>query len=83
MKIKFVPRSKVKPAKKRTSKFKPLLDALGELKAGVDAIEVKYSNEKELLSMRSSVYAYQKSSGIKIKTGKDQAAGNAFFYRDK
>ena len=82
MKIKLVPRSKVHQTKKRTSKFQPLINALGELNDG-DAIEVKYSNEKELLSMRNTVYLYQKRNGLKIVTKKDESSGKFYIWRDK
>ena len=83
MKIKIVPRSDVRVTKKSSSKFKPLIDALSNLEPGGDALEVNFSDEKELNSMRNVVYTYMRDSGIKIKSGKDSATGKVYFYREK
>ncbi|TVQ11946.1 MAG: hypothetical protein EA364_09475 [Balneolaceae bacterium] len=82
MKIKFVPRSDVKITKKSSSKFRPLLDALNKLKPGGEALEVTYSNDKELNSMRNVVYTFNRESGSKIRSGKDTVNSKIFFYKD-
>lgn len=83
MKIKFVPRNEVKISKRSSSKFRPLLDALGKLIEGGDALEVSYSNEKELSSMRNVVYAYNRENGRNVRSGKDVTNSKIFFYIDK
>lgn len=82
MKIKFVPRSDVKITKKSSSKFRPLLDALSKLKPGGEALEVTYSNDKELNSMRNVVYTFNRETGSKIRSGKDTVNSKIFFYKD-
>ncbi len=83
MKIREVPRAEVRVTKKSTSKFKPLLEALDRLKPGGNAIEVSYTNQKELNSMRNVVYTMNRETGIKIKSGKDSVNGKIYFYREK
>lgn len=82
MKIKFVPRSDIRITKKSSSKFRPLIDALNELRPGQDALEVSYSNDKELNSMRNVVYTHNRETGNKIKSGKDTVNNKVFFYKD-
>ncbi len=83
LKIKLVDRSEIRVTKRSSSKFKPLLEALDKLEAGGRAIEVSYSNDKELNSMRNVVYTYSRENGIKIKSGKDSASNRIFFYKEK
>jgi hypothetical protein len=83
MKLKFVSRSEVKITKKSSSKFRPLIDALGKLTAGGEALEVTYSNDKELNSMRNVVYTYNRETNSKIKSGKDVVSGKIYFFKDK
>lgn len=83
MKLKFVPRTDVRITKKSSSKFRPLIDALNKLEPGGDALEVTFSNDKELNSMRNVVYTYNRESGAKIKSGKDTVNGKVFFYKEK
>ncbi|SMO71624.1 hypothetical protein [Fodinibius sediminis] len=83
MDIKFVDREKIKSAKKRSSKFKPLLEALDQLEVGGDAIEVSYEDDKNVNSMRTAVYQYNKDKGVKIKSGKDADKKKVYFYREK
>ena len=83
MDLKFVNRSEIKTSKKRSSKFKPLLDALDQLEPGGEAIEVTYENEKNVNSMRTAVYQYNQENGVKIKSGKDSENGKIYFYREK
>jgi hypothetical protein len=83
MKLKFVPRSEVKITKKSSSKFRPLMDALAKLTPGGEALEVTYTTDKELNSMRNVVYTYNRETGSKIKSGKDTMNTKIFFYKDK
>jgi hypothetical protein len=83
MDIKFVSRSDVKTSKKRSSKFKELLDALDKLEPGGDALEVAYKDEKSVNSMRTAVYQYNKENGVKIRSGKDSLNNKIYFYREK
>jgi hypothetical protein len=83
MKLKFVPRSDVRITKKSSSKFRPLIESLNKLEPGGDALEVTFSNDKELNSMRNVVYTYNRESGAKIKSGKDTVNGKVFFYKEK
>ena len=83
MKIREVPRSEVKITKKSTSKFKPLLEALDRLKPGGNALEVSYTGDKELNSMRNVVYTLNRETGVKIKSGKDSMNGKIYFYKER
>ncbi len=83
MKIRTIKRSEMKTTKKSSSKFKPLIDALGQLVPGGDAIEVSYTSDKELNSMRNVVYTFNRENDGKIRSGKDTMNGKIFFYRDK
>lgn len=83
MDIKFVDREEISKAKKRSSKFKPLLEALDQLEVGGDAIEVPYDDEKNVNSMRTAVYQYNKDQGVKIKSGKDADRKKIYFYREE
>ncbi|MGM0587249.1 MAG: hypothetical protein ACQETE_02430 [Bacteroidota bacterium] len=83
MDIKFVSRSDVKTSKKRSSKFKELLEALDKLEPGGDALEVGYKDEKSVNSMRTAVYQYNKENGVKIRSGKDSLNNKIYFYREK
>jgi hypothetical protein len=83
MDIKFVDRKKINKAKKRSSKYKPLLEALDKLEVGGDAIEVPYEDDKNVNSMRTAVYQYNKDKGVKIKSGKDEDRKKIYFYREK
>ncbi len=81
--IQFVDRDKVRTSRVRTSKFSELLDALDKLEPGGKAIEVNYSNDKEVNSMRTAVYQYNKDNGVKIKSAKDSQNSKIYFYREK
>lgn len=82
MEIKFVKRSVVNTAKKRTSKFKPLLEALDKLKSGGPAIEVAYTDERNVNSMRTAVYHYSKQKNMVIRSRKDSANKKIYFFID-
>jgi hypothetical protein len=76
----MVPRTDISSSRKKSSKYAPLVDALGKLKSGGDAIQVKYSNEKELSSARNVVYAFNRENGKKVKSRKDSQNKTVFFY---
>lgn len=80
MKIKVVPRNEISSSRKKSSKYSPLLDALSKLKPGGDAIQVKYSTDKELSSARNVVYAYNREHNKKVKSKKDSQNKIVFFY---
>lgn len=83
MDIKFVEREKIQTSKKRSSKFKPLLEALDQLEVGGEALEVDYEDDKNVNSMRTAVYQYNQEKGVKIKSGKDSKNKKIYFYREK
>ena len=83
MDIKFVEREKIQTSKKRSSKFKPLLEALDQLEVGGEALEVSYKDDKNVNSMRTAVYQYNQDKGVKIKSGKDSKNKKIYFYREK
>ncbi len=83
MDIKFVKRSVVKSSKKRSSKFRPLLEGIEKLKPGGQAIEVSYSNDKAMNSMRTAVYQFCRQNNIAIKSRRDTVNKKMYFYRDK
>lgn len=83
MDIKFVKRSQIKASKRRSSKFKPLMDALDKLEPGGQAVEVSYNNDKTVNSMRTAVYQYNQENSVKIKSGKDASNKKIYFYREK
>lgn len=83
MKINFVSREKVKASRKSASKYRPLVDALAQLKPGGQAIEVNFNNIKELNSMRNVVYTFNRENDMKIKSGKDAFNKRIFFFREK
>lgn len=80
MKFKFVDRAQVKVSKKSASKFRPLTDALDKLESGGQALEVSYTTDKELNSMRNVIYMYNRETGKKVKSGKDSSNKRVFFY---
>ena len=80
MKIKMVSRDEISSSRKKSSKYAPLLEALGKLKSGGDAIQVKYANDKELSSARNVVYAFNRETGKKVKSRKDSVNKTVFFY---
>lgn len=80
MNIRFVPRTDISIKKKSTSKYKPLLEAVKDLEPGGEALEVSYKDDKELNSMRNVVYAYNRESGKKVRSGKDSQNNRVFFY---
>ncbi len=83
MEIKFVKRSTIKASKKRSSKFRPLLEAIEKLKPNGQAIEVTYDDEKGVNSMRTAVYQFCRQKDFTVKSRRDSALKKIFFYRDK
>jgi len=80
MKIKLVPREKVKVSRKSVSKYKSLKDALLKLEPGGNALQVKYESEKDLVSYRNIVYSYNREGNKKIKSSADPLKSILFFY---
>jgi hypothetical protein len=83
MKVKIVPKSKIKVSRSSTSKYQPLIDAIQKLKPGGDALRVKYNDERELNSMRNIIYTINREEGKKIKSNKDPQDKTVFFYIEK
>jgi len=82
--IKIVKKSSIKSSRKRRSKFKPLLEAIDKLKpGGSQAVEVSYTSDKNVNSMRTAVYQYSKLKNIKIKSERNLEAKKIHFYRVK
>lgn len=82
MDIKFVKRSVVKTSKKRSSKFRTLLEGVEKLKPSGQAIEVSYSTEKGMNSMRTAVYQFCRQNNISIKSKRDTISKKIYFFRD-
>jgi hypothetical protein len=59
------------------------MDALDKLEPGGQAVEVSYSNDKSVNSMRTAVYQYNQENKVKIKSGKDASNKRIYFYREK
>lgn len=83
MDIKFVKRSVVKSSKKRSSKFRPLLEGIEKLKPGGQAIEVSYTNENNVNSMRTAVYQFCRKKDFSVRSRRDRDEKKIYFYRDK
>jgi hypothetical protein len=82
--IKIVKKSSIKSSRKRRSKFKPLLEAIDKLKpGGSQAVEVSYTSDKNVNSMRTAVYQYSKLKNIKIKSERNLETKKIHFYRVK
>jgi hypothetical protein len=80
MKIKMVPREEISSSRKRNSKYAPLVDALHKLEPGGKAVQMSYTNEKELSSARNVVYTFNRENGRKVKSRKDARNKTIFFY---
>lgn len=83
MKVKIVPKSKVKVSRSSSSKYQPLIDACRKLKPGGDALRVKYSDERELNSMRNIIYTINREEDKNIKSNKDPQNKTVYFYIEK
>ncbi|MDX1638199.1 MAG: hypothetical protein R3281_09530 [Balneolaceae bacterium] len=83
MKINFVSRQDITISKKSSSKYKPLLEAVQKLKPGGKALEVTFSDDTELNSMRNVVYSYNRETGEKIRSSKHPKKNLVYFYKEK
>ena len=82
MKVKIVPRSKVRVSRKSKSKYDKVKDAMGDLKAGGEALRVKFSDKKELNSIRNIAYAYNKEHNTRIRSSSNPNENTIFFYME-
>ena len=80
MKIKIVPREKVRVSRKSRSKYSKLKDALDKLKPGGEVLKVNYSNEKELNSVRNIAYTFNRETNSNVKSSSDSSESTVFFY---
>lgn len=83
MDINFVSRKDVNIAKKSSSKYKPLLDAIRKLEPGGKALEVSYDKKSELNSMRNAVYSYNRKHDDNIKSSKHPDKNIVFFFKEE
>lgn len=83
MKIKFVPRSKVKISRKSRSKYEKLREAISKLEPNGDAIRVEYSSKKELNSIRNVAYTYNRETDSKVKSTTNSTNDAVFFFIEK
>ncbi|NBC64500.1 MAG: hypothetical protein GVY07_02400 [Bacteroidetes bacterium] len=80
MKIRFVDRSDIKISRKSKSKYRPLKEAIADLEPGGDAVQVKFSDEKELISLRNVIYTYNRETGSNVRSSADMSKNIIFFY---
>lgn len=83
MKIKIVPRSKIKVSRKSRSKYEQLKDAISKLQPNGDAIRLEYSSQKELNSIRNVAYTYNRETNSKVKSTTNASEQAVFFYKEK
>lgn len=83
MKIRFVPRSKIKVSRKSKSKYDSLKAAIEKLKPGGDALRIEFSNQKELNSIRNIAYTYNRETGSSIKSTTNRNEQAVFFFIEK
>ncbi len=83
MKIKMVPRSKVKVSRKSRSKYDQLREAISKLTSDGDAVRVEYSSQKELNSIRNVAYTYNRETNSKVKSTTDASEQAVYFYVGK
>lgn len=83
MKINFVSRTDIDISKKSSSKYKPLLDAIQKLQPGGKAVQVSYTDETELNSMRNVVYNHNHKTGDNVKSSKHPDKNVVFFFKEK
>ena len=82
MKIKLVPRSDVKTSRKKKSKYQSLKDALEKLEPGGKAIQVKFSNRKELISYRNIIYSFNRENKSSVRSSADSNNDTLYLYID-
>ncbi len=83
MKIKVVPRTKVKVSRKSRSKYEQLREAISKLRPDGDAVRVDFSSQKELNSIRNVAYTYNRETNSNIKSTTDANEQAVFFYVGK
>ena len=83
MKIKFVPRSKIRLSRKSRSKYQKLREAISKLEPNGDAIRIDYSTKKELNSIRNIAYTYNRETGSKVKSTTNSTNDAVFFFVEK
>lgn len=83
MKVRLVPRSKVRVSRKSSSKYAKLKESISDLKPGGDALQIKYSDKKELNSIRNIAYTFNKENNTKVRSSSDSSENIIFFYLDK
>jgi hypothetical protein len=82
MKVKIVPRSKIRISRKSNSKYAKLKKAIENLKPGGEALRIKYNDKKELNSIRNIAYTYNKENDTSIKSSSNSSDNIIFFYID-
>ncbi|MDZ7756714.1 hypothetical protein [Rhodohalobacter sp.] len=82
MKVRIVPRSKVRVSRKSKSKYDKVKDAMVHLKSGGEALRVKFSDKKELNSIRNIAYAYNKEHDTRIRSSSNPNENTIFFYME-
>jgi hypothetical protein len=83
MKIKIVPRSKIKVSRKSKSKYDSLKEAISRLKPGGDALRIEFSGQKELNSIRNIAYTYNRETGSTIKSTTNANEQAVFFFIER
>lgn len=83
MKVKIVPRSKVRVSRKSKSKYDKIKDAIQHLKPGGEALRVTYSDKKELNSIRNIAYAFNKENNTQIRSSSNPSENTIFFYIER
>jgi hypothetical protein len=83
MKVRLVPRSKIRVSRKTKSKYNKLTLALEELKPGGSAIQIRYKDVKELNSIRNIAYSYNKEKNKKVRSSTERTDNIIFFFLDK
>jgi len=83
MRIKIVPRSKIKLSRKSKSKYDSLKEAIEKLRPGGDALKIEFNNQKELNSIRNIAYTYNKENGSSIKSTTNKNEQAVFFFIEK
>lgn len=82
MDINFVSRTDIRISKKSSSKYKPLLDAVRKLKSNGKVLQVSFSDDAELNSMRNAVYSYNRDYEDDVKSSKHPKKNVVFFYKE-
>ncbi|TVR29202.1 MAG: hypothetical protein EA390_10240 [Balneolaceae bacterium] len=83
MKVRLVPRTKIRVSRKTKSKYDKLKLALDELVPGGSAIQIRYKDNKELNSIRNIAYSYNKEMNKKVRSSTESADNIIFFFQDK